>query len=147
MAVCGLADPHPRDPFSLPELDGTDYLATTRRSIQNLRVSVQPQLRHLPGRGAREHGAGVHGRNRRRGGLEQVEGIVARALFGETRQRKVTPLPAGRGAGTPPNLSVCRGLVTLGRAVLRCGPTSEPRVYPSPPGSKFCSSASKSGSQ
>ncbi len=46
--------------------------------------------RDLPGhdpermieRWAREHGAGVYSRDRRRGGLEQVEGIVARALFG-----------------------------------------------------------------
>jgi hypothetical protein len=33
-------------------------------------------------RWAREHGAGVYNRYRRRGGLEQVEGIVARAVFG-----------------------------------------------------------------
>lgn len=33
-------------------------------------------------RWAREHGAGVYSRERRRGGLEQVEGIVARAMFG-----------------------------------------------------------------
>ncbi len=46
--------------------------------------------RDLPGhdpermieRWAREHGAGVYSRDRRRGGLEQVEGIVTRALFG-----------------------------------------------------------------
>lgn len=33
-------------------------------------------------RWAREHGAGVYGQNRRRGNLEQVEGLVARAIFG-----------------------------------------------------------------
>jgi predicted nuclease of restriction endonuclease-like RecB superfamily len=33
-------------------------------------------------RWALEHGAGVYSRDRRRGGLEQVEGIVTRALFG-----------------------------------------------------------------
>jgi hypothetical protein len=33
-------------------------------------------------RWAREHDAGVYGRNRRRSGLEQVEGILARAVFG-----------------------------------------------------------------
>ena len=45
---------------------------------------------HLPGhdpermieRWAREHGAGVYNHHRRRGGLEQVGGIAARALFG-----------------------------------------------------------------
>lgn len=46
--------------------------------------------RDLPGhdpeqmieRWAREHGAGVYSRDRRRGSLEQVEGILARAVFG-----------------------------------------------------------------
>lgn len=33
-------------------------------------------------RWARQHGAGVYSRDRRRGDLEQVEGIVTRALFG-----------------------------------------------------------------
>jgi hypothetical protein len=33
-------------------------------------------------RWAREHGAGVYSRDRRRGGLEQVEGILTRAVFG-----------------------------------------------------------------
>jgi hypothetical protein len=33
-------------------------------------------------RWARESGAGVYSRERRRGGLEQVEGILARAVFG-----------------------------------------------------------------
>jgi hypothetical protein len=33
-------------------------------------------------RWAREHGAGVYGRNRRHGGLEQVEDILTRAMFG-----------------------------------------------------------------
>ena len=31
---------------------------------------------------AREHGAGVYGEDRRRGGLEHVEGIVARTVSG-----------------------------------------------------------------
>jgi hypothetical protein len=46
--------------------------------------------RDLPGhdpeqmieRWAREHGRGVYSRDRRRGSLEQVEGILARAVFG-----------------------------------------------------------------
>jgi hypothetical protein len=33
-------------------------------------------------RWARERGAGVYGRNRRHGSLEQVEGIVARVILG-----------------------------------------------------------------
>jgi hypothetical protein len=33
-------------------------------------------------RWAREHGAGVYGRDRRHGGLEQVEDILTRAVFG-----------------------------------------------------------------
>ena len=33
-------------------------------------------------RWAREHGAGIYSRDRRRSGLEQVEGILVRAVFG-----------------------------------------------------------------
>jgi hypothetical protein len=33
-------------------------------------------------RWAREHGAGVYSRYRRRGDLERVEGILTRAVFG-----------------------------------------------------------------
>jgi hypothetical protein len=39
-------------------------------------------LERMIERWAHEHGAGVYSRDRRRGGLEKVEGILARAVFG-----------------------------------------------------------------
>ncbi len=63
-----------------------------REPEERVREAVRWVLsaRDLPGhdpermieRWAREQGAGVYNRGRRRGGLEQVEGIVARAVSG-----------------------------------------------------------------
>lgn len=42
-----MAGPDPDDPFSLPD-DGTDYVAATERSIDNLRVAYSPDLQIYP---------------------------------------------------------------------------------------------------
>ncbi len=42
-----MAGPHPRDPFSLPD-DGTDYLAATRRYIEDFRVAYSPDFGIFP---------------------------------------------------------------------------------------------------
>ncbi|KYH24002.1 amidase [Halalkalicoccus paucihalophilus] len=42
-----MSGPDPDDPFSLPD-DGTDYVAATERSIDNLRVAYSPDLQIYP---------------------------------------------------------------------------------------------------
>jgi hypothetical protein len=53
-----------------------------RRVLSEQEDLPDPDLEWMIERWAREYGAGVYRRDRRCGGLEQVEGVLARAVFG-----------------------------------------------------------------